>query len=218
MKRKILSIAGALIVASVTLPARSASAKVTVSIFDLRDRSLNADFEDATPDGCIITQTNIMFSESVTQTGGPPIIGPPTTLVSVVYANACTGEFISYMGGTTEQTFHFAPNLNSASLAATVPITDGAGNNATVTMNVQWVANAPAQAVKKTTITRNANTIVIDRVNFQTRAANVSGSVSTVLDVESGPTALDLSQTPEDGQLGQNVEGTRSVTFTSGRL
>jgi hypothetical protein len=212
MKRKITCIFGVLMISGSALVARPASARTTVSIFSIRDRSLIADFEDATTDNCIITQTNIIFGESVTHQGGPPIVGPPTTLVTVVYANSCTGDFISYMGGTTEQTFRIAQDLSVASLSASVPIADDSGNTATVNIDVQWVANAPVQAVKERIVNRNADTIVVDRINFQVRTANVNGTISAVL-APAGPDPLDLSLFPEDGQIGKNVESTRTVTF-----
>jgi hypothetical protein len=216
MNRKICSIFTALALAFVMIPARSANAKITVSTFRLHDHSLIADFEDATDDGCVVTQTNVRFTESVTQIGGPPIIGPPTTQIDLFYANSCTGEFVELTGGTTTQTFHIANDLSSATLVATVPITDGISDNATVNVNVKWIANAPTQKVVNTTVTHDANTITVDHINFQTRAALVQGPVSTVLNVQGGPTTLDLSRFPEDGQLGKDAEGTRTVTFLHG--
>jgi hypothetical protein len=218
MNRKIGSVFTALALAFVMIPARPANAKITVSIFRLHDHSLIADFEDASDDGCFVTQTNVRFTESVTQIGGPPIIGPPTTQIDLFYANACTLEFFELTGGTTTQTFHIANDLSSATLVATVPVTDvnGTGNNATVNVNVKWIANAPTQQVKNTTITRDANTITVDSINFQTRAALVQGPLTTVLNVQGGPTTFDLARFPEDGQLGKDAEGTRTVTFIHG--
>jgi len=213
MNRKIGSVFTALALAFVMIPARSANAKITISTFRLHDHSLIADFEDASDDGCFVTQTNVRFTESVTQIGGPPIIGPPTTQIDLFYANACTGEFFELTGGTTTQTFHIANDLSSATLVATVPITDGIGNNATVNVNVRWTANAPTQRVVNTTVTHDANTITVDHINFQTRAALVQGPLTTVLNVQGGPTTFDLARFPEDGQLGQDAEGTRTVTF-----
>jgi len=214
MKRRVRFFLAMLAVTGSVFAARAAHAKATVAIFNLRDRSLIADFQDITDDECIITQTNIIFSESVTHVGGPPIVGPPTTLVTVVYANGCTGDFISFMGGTTQQTFHIAQDLSSASLSASVPIADDAGNNATVSIDVQWAANAPAQVLSERIVNRNADTLVIDRINFQVRSANVSGSISAVLP-PAGPAPLDLSRYPEGGQIGKNVEGKRTITFKS---
>jgi hypothetical protein len=217
MKKKIASIFGLFMIAGITLPARTASAKIEVSIFKLHDRSLLANFEDASDDGCFVTQTAIRFSESVTQIGGPPIIGAPTTQVEVDYANACTGEFFTLTGGTAAQTFHIASDLGSATLVAVVPVTDGVSNNANVTLNVKWTANAPVQTAKNTSLTRDANTITFEHFDFETRSADVVGPVSAVLNVQAGPTGFDLSRFPEGGQLGKDVDGQRTVTFIHGR-
>jgi len=215
MKRKITCLFTVFVIAGSTLAARSASAKTTVSIFNLRDRSLIADFEDATNDGCIVTQTHIQFSEAVTQIAGPPIVGPPTTLVSVVYANGCVGDFIEFDGGTTEQSFRIAPDLGSATLSATVPVFDDSGNSTNVSIDISWAANAPIQAVEqKTTVSRTASSMTVERFKFQVRAADVSGTVSAVIP-QLGPPALNLSLVPEGGQVGQNVEGKRTITFMS---
>jgi hypothetical protein len=200
-------------IAGSTLTARSASAQTMVSIFNLSDHSLVGDFEDATNDNCIITQTHIQFSESVTQIAGPPIIGPPTTLVSVVYANSCTGDFIEFDGGTTTQTFQIAQDLGSAALAATVPAFDQNGNATSVSINISWAANAPVQSVQqKTVVTRTLSNMTVDRFKFQVRTADVSGTVSAVIP-QLGPPALDLSLFPEGGSIGQDAEGTRTITF-----
>jgi hypothetical protein len=216
MNRRISRACSALVAFGLFLSARSAEAKITVSTFKLHDRSLLANFEGASDDGCFVSQTSIRFTESVTQTGGPPIIGPPTTQVEVVYANNCTGEFLTLDGGTTQQTVHIATDLSSARLSATVPVTDGAGNNASVNLNVTWTANAPTQSAKNTSLTHTGNTITFERFNFQTRSADVAGTATTVLNLQAGPTGVDLARFPEGGQLGKDVDGTRTVTFLKG--
>jgi hypothetical protein len=203
----------ALLLAGILLPARPADAGAQVSIFGLRDRSLIADFEDASDDGCFVTQTHIQFSEAVIfQSGSRPTFQPPTTQVTIDYANACTGESFELTGGTLEQTVQIAGDLSTASLLATVPVTDGISNNATVSVNVTWTANAPTQQVKSTTVSHVANTITIDRVNVQARTADDVGPVSAVLDIAAGPTSFDLSRFPEGGQIGKDNEGSRTIT------
>ena len=215
MKRKITCFFSMFMMAGSTLAARSASANTTVSIFNIHDRLLIADFEDATDDNCIITQTDVRFSESVTQIAGPPIVGPPTTLVTVVYANSCTGDFIEFDGGTTTQSFHIAQDLASATLSGSAPVFDQDGNGATVSFNISWAANAPAQSVEqKTVVTRTPSNMTVDRFKFEVHPADVSGTVSAVIP-QLGPPALDLSRFPEGGSIGQNVEGTRTITFKS---
>jgi hypothetical protein len=215
MRRKITCLFTMFMIAGSSLAARSARATTTVSIFNLSDHSLIADFEDATNDNCIITQTHIQFSESVTQIAGPPIVGPPTTLVTVVYANSCTGDFIEFDGGTTTQTFQIAQDLGSATLAGTAPAFDQDGNSTSVSFNISWTANAPVQSVQqKTVVTRTSSSMTVDRFKFEVRTSDVSGTVSAVIP-QLGPPALDLSLFPEGGSIGQNVSGTRMITFKS---
>ncbi|HVR01023.1 MAG TPA: hypothetical protein VMT47_02730 [Polyangia bacterium] len=215
MKRKITCLFSMFMIAGSTLAARSVRANTTVSILNLRDGLLVADFEDATDDNCIITQTDIRFSQSVTQIAGPPIVGPPTTLVTVVYANSCTGDFIEFDGGTTTQTFQIAQDLSSATLSGTAPAFDQDGNGTSVSFNISWAANAPLQSVdQKTVVTRTSGGLTVDRFKDEFRTADVSGTVSAVIP-QLGPPALDLSRFPEGGSLGQNVLGTRTITFNS---
>jgi hypothetical protein len=214
MNRNLTRIFGLAVIAGVTLSARPAGAQVAK--FSLHDHFLIADFEDASDDGCFVTQTEIRFTESVSQSSGTTIVGPPTTQVTIVYANGCTGEFFGASGGTTQQTFHIAPDLGSATLAASVPVIDDAGASSTVTVDVSWKANAPTQKAINTTVTRGANTITVDHVDFRSRAADVSGTVAAVLFVQAGPTVFDLARFPEGGQVGKDTEGTRTVTFIDG--
>jgi hypothetical protein len=217
MRRKILGVVRLSMVAGLVLAARPASAKVEVSVFKLRDRSLIADFEDASDDGCFVTQTHILFAEAVIfQSGGPPTVQPPTTQVTLDYANACTGEFFELTGGTAQQSFQIAGDLGKATLIATVPVTDGVSNNANVSLHITWTANAPLQRVKTTNISHDANKITIDRTDVEARTADVVGPVAAVLMVAAGPTAFDLSRFPEGGQLGKDNEGSRTITFIPG--
>jgi hypothetical protein len=222
MKKRIVSVVSLVVLGGVVLFARPASAKVDVSIFSLHDRSLIADFEDASDDGCFVTQTHILFSEAVIfQSGTPPTIQSPSTQVTIDYANSCTGEFFELTGGTSTQTFQIASDLSKATLKAIVPVTDGASNNASVSLNVTWTANAPVQQVKSTNISHDANTITVDHVNVSARTADVVGPVSATLTVlndmgQEVATLFDLSRFPEGGQLGKDNEGTRTVTFIHG--
>lgn len=215
MRSKLVGALSVFVFAAVALPARPAGAKVEFSIFKLRAGSLIADFEDASDDGCFVTQTHILFSEAVIfQSGTPPTIQPPTTQVTIDYANNCSGEFFELNGGTAQQAFQIAGDLGKATLIATVPVSDDSGtNNANVSVNVTWTANAPLQRVKSTTVTHDANSITIDRTNVQARTADVVGPVSAVLMIQAGPTFFDLSRFPEGGQLGKDNEGSRTITF-----
>jgi hypothetical protein len=203
---------GVLVTLAVALPTAEAHGGVQISIFKLRDKSLNAAFETA--DSCVIATTFIRFAESVEQTGGPPIVSPPLTQLEVDYSNGCTGEFFSLTGGTTNQVVHIAGDLSSASLSAIVPVTDGLVN-ANVTLNVTWKANAPVQVAKdsSTTFDPVAHTITFEAFDFKVRTADVAGHIDAMLPLAAGPTQFNLAQFGQGGQLGKDVFGTRTVTF-----
>ena len=211
MKRWFILTSAILMAAAVTLPARTADAKVLVAKFQIRDKSLNAVFETA--DGCFVATTTLRFASSVTQSSGPPVVTPPLTQVEVAYSNGCTGEFFDLTGGTNQQFVQIAPDLSSATLSAVVPVTDGVVN-ANVTVNARFTANGALQRVRDNTVTRDGNTITIEHIDFQARSADMTGtSISTVLPLMAGPTLLNLSEAPISGQIGKDVFGTRSVTF-----
>jgi hypothetical protein len=214
MRIRVAGVLSGVVAAGILFASVPASAKVTSTSFKLRDRSLQADFEDATDDGCIVTLTHILFTEAVIfQSGSPPTVQPPTTQVTLDYANACTGESFELVGGTTQQSVQIAGDLGKASLIATVPVSDGAGNNSNVSLDVTWTANAPIQRVKSTNVSHDAQTLEVDHINVAARTADVSGSVAAVLMIQAGPTAFDLSRFPQGGQLGKDNEGSRTITF-----
>jgi hypothetical protein len=216
LTRRLLSLASALfLAATVTLPARTADAKVEVSTFTMRDKSLNAEFA-STSDGCFFAFTTLHFTSQVTQTGGPPMPAPPVLTVDVSYTT-CSGEFFDLTGGTSTPIVNIAPDLSSATLQAVVPVTDGVVN-ANVTINARFTANGDLQRFKDTNVSRADDSITIERVDVQARSADMTGSsISTVLPLEAGPTFVDLSSEPVSGQMGKDLFGTRTITFTRGR-
>jgi hypothetical protein len=213
MRRQVIGVFSLVAFAAAALPARPASAKAEISIFKLRDRSLSADFEDASDDGCFVTQTHILFTEAVIfQSGTPPTVQPPTVQVTIDYANACTGEFSEFSGGASPQQVQIAGDLGRASLTATVPVSGDPGS-AVVTLNITWTANAPLGRVKSTTVSKDANTLTVDHIDVSARSADVAGTVAAVLPTVDGPMAFDLSRFPEGGQLGKDNDGSRTITF-----
>jgi hypothetical protein len=183
----------------------------TVSHFKLRDHSLIANFEAASDDGCFVAQTFIEFAESVTQVDGTTIVGEPTTLLEVDYANACTGDVLSLTGGTTVQTVSIGGDLSSASLSAVIPVTDGT-NSATVTLNVTWTANGDVQVAKGHFRSTDGNTTTMDKFDLHERDAVVGGSITTSLPLAAGPTPIQLAAFQEGGMIGSGMDGERSVT------
>lgn len=200
-----------LVAAGVLAATAGAASAATVTHFRLSDRSLIGNWEDASDDFCFVSQTLVTFSESVTKIDGATIVGEPTTLVEVDYANACTGEFLSLTGGTTNQTVTIGGDLSSASLSAVVTVTDGV-NSADVTINATWTANGDLQIAKGHFKMTDGNTTTMDKFDEQVRPAATGGTISTVLPLAAGPTFVDLSRFPEGGTIGQNRLGDRTVT------
>lgn len=195
----------------VVVASAGAARAAEVSHFKLRDRSLIANFEDASDDGCFVSQTLIRFAESIVRQDGTVFVGPPTTQVDIEYANACTGEVLSLSGGTTTQNVAFTGDLSGASLAAVVPVTDGT-NSATVTFNITFTANGDLQRAKGQFKSSDGNTTTVERFDFQVRNADVVGSVTTTLPLAAGPTPLDLARFPEGGTIGKDLNGDRVIT------
>jgi hypothetical protein len=200
---------GALALVMTTVGATAHAADVTH--FNLRDHYLNADMANASDDGCFVAETNVRFTEAVTFFDGDKFIQPATTQVQVDYANGCTGDVLSLSGGTTTQTFQLLGDLASATLSAVVPVTDGV-NSATVTLNLTWTANGPVQDVKDHFHSKDATTITNENFNVSLRTADVTGTAMTSLPTSTGPLPLNLALFPQDGTIGKDAFGSRTVT------
>ena len=183
----------------------------TVTHFKLTDHSLIANFEAASDDGCFVAQTFLDFSESVTHIDGAVIVGEPTTLLQIDYANACTGDVLSLSGGTTVQTFSIAGDLSSATLSAVIPVTDGT-NSATVTLNVTWTANGDVQVAKGHFRSTDGNVTTMDKFDVKVRDSIVGGSIATSLPLSTGLTPIELAEFQEGGTIGSDMDGERTVT------
>lgn len=197
------------------IPARRADAKVDVSTFRLRDKSLQANF--FTSDGCYGIATYVRYAQSVIQEEGAPVATPPLTSVEVTYTNGCTGESYFLQGGTNVQQVSITGDLGSARLTAVVPVTDGV-LSANIELDVTWTANAPLQQAKDMhrSFDREARILTFERFDFKTRSADVGGVAQAELPTQDGPTFYNLAEFPQGGVLGKDVFGTRTVTFLGG--
>jgi hypothetical protein len=207
LNRNMMIRISALALAMISVGATAQAA--TVTKFKLRDRSLIANLFYA--DECNIATTSVRFAESVTQTDGVREVSPPTTTVEIDYTNGCTGESFTLTGGTAVQNVHFAADFSTATLVATVPVTDG-DTSATVTLNLRWVANAPLQEAKDKTRTRDGNVITVEKFDFKSRAADIIGTAPTTLTTDEGPLTIDLALSSQGGTIGKDMLGERTVT------
>jgi hypothetical protein len=207
LNRNMMIRISALALAMISVGATAQAA--TVTKFKLRDRSLIANLFYA--DECNIATTSVRFAESVTQTDGVRVVSPPLTTVEVDYTNGCTGETFTLTGGTNVQNVHFAGDFSTATLVATVPVTDGE-TSATVTLNLVWTANAPLQEAKDKTRTRDGNVITVEKFDFKSRSADISGTAPTTLTTDEGSLPIDLALSSQGGTIGKDVFGDRTVT------
>jgi hypothetical protein len=197
------------------LPARPAGAGVTVSVEKIKGLGMQAVFEYATDDNCIVAFTTIDFSESVTRQDGQRTVTGPLTQVTLDYSDTCTSEFFELTGSTTTQTEKTSGDLGKASLAAVVPVTDGT-LDAEITIDITWTANAPLVRDRSTTTTRDLDTITVVRDDAETRSADVAGTVAALLPVLGGPTDFDLSEFRLGGSIVRDINTTRTVTYLHG--
>ncbi|MDB4983313.1 MAG: hypothetical protein JWM82_4065 [Myxococcales bacterium] len=209
MNRNVMIRISALALAMISIGATAQAA--TVTKFKLRDRSLIANLFYA--DECNIATTSVRFAESVTQTDGVREVSPPTTTVEVDYTNGCTGESFTLTGGTAVQTVHFAGDFSTATLSAVVPLNNEDGVTvSSVTLNLVWTANAPLQEAKDKTRTRDGNVITVEKFDFKSRSADISGTAPTTLPTNDGPLSIDLALSSQGGTIGKDVLGDRTVT------
>jgi hypothetical protein len=180
-----------------------------VSKFKLSDHALIG--QTFTVDECHGVATFVRFAESVVQTDGPPVTNPPLTSIEISYVNSCTGEVLTFSGGTNTQTVSIANDLGSASLSAVVPVSSDTGT-ANVLVNLTWTANGPLQEAKDHFKTEDGNTMTHEKFDFKVRNADVGGTLTATLPTADGPVTLNLGEINEGGTIGKDVVGTRQVT------
>jgi hypothetical protein len=197
------------IVFGIAMLAAPAARAAEVSHFNLNGHSLLGSWQSA--DECTISTTFMHFSESVSQIGGPPIVSPPTVLLEVDYQNFCNGDSFSLSGGAIISDVHFYGDLDSATMNAVIPVTDG---NITVNVNLNgtWTGNAALQTARFHLRSKSGDTTVMEHANLNARTADTGGTITVVLPLSTGPSTVTLSQAGTGGQIGRDLVGDRVVT------
>lgn len=193
---------------SILATAGTAHAATTVTHQTLRGRAITANFEAA--DGCYVAETQLVFGEFVDYVDGPPITQPPTVLIQIDYANACTGDVLSLAGGTTTPTFQILGDLSSATLSATFPVTDGV-NTVNVSVDISLTANGDLQTAKGHFRASYGNETDMENFNVKLRNADDAGSITATLPLSTGPTPVELAQFGQGGTIGSDLFGDRTV-------
>ena len=196
--------------ASLAVPDGAQAAET--SHFRTSGHAMNAGFlvEDPVAD-CFFASTNVMFVESVIQTGGKPTVQPPTVVVDMTYENDCTGDFFELNGSIVNPTVSIRGDLGTGTLAASVPVTDGTVS-ATVNLNLSFTANADLQQAQFAFHSASDCTIFNERVRSEERPADASGIMTAVLPLSTGDTLVDLAPSPSTSAfIGANSFGDVTV-------
>ena len=104
----------------------------------------------------------------------------PQVVVVVGQFDVNTGTTLLFASGSTSTaTVQFGANLGSATVSATVPLTDSvSGASFDVEVNVAWTANSPLIHQNNTSVTHTKGFTSIFHSNASLRDADASGAVS----------------------------------------
>jgi hypothetical protein len=185
----------------------------TVTKFQLRGRAIIAFYEGTDTAGCVTATTSLRFLENVTKTtGSPPQVTGPEVFLDMSYQDACTGDTFFLMG-SADAAVHFTGDLDSATLQATVPVTDDStGFSTTVNVNLSFTGSGDLQVGENKFKTKNGNTIVHEKDKFTTRAATGTGTINAVLPLSSGSTSYEFAQQLDSATLDKEADGNRTIT------
>ncbi len=164
----------------VLVPAAPAQA-AEVMKFQFRGRVAQAVF--STTDGCIATDAFVYAVDGQFKEGGGKPAAQVVAGVTVAQFNQCTNELISIAGGFTELdagAFQIDRKLNTATLNTTVQVTDfETGATFMVDVNLSFVTSGSPTRMRDNFQVRTPGFKVNARYNSTSRAATVTGSVTT---------------------------------------
>ncbi len=111
----------------------SSFAHAGATVMLLSGNSVFASFQTFDASGCIETDVSVVASALVTHDPpGPAEQAAPLTTLVMVRSNLCTREFV-VLSGSAPVAPTVSSDLKSATLSATVPMTDGASFSTTMT-------------------------------------------------------------------------------------
>jgi hypothetical protein len=140
-------------------------------------------FNSFSPDGCVITYVNVIASQGFTNNPSFSLdSGNGVDLMVIQYDN-CNGVELSLATGQANNVNFTADNsLNTASLNATITVTDwDSPTQATypVTVNLTWQGIGPSGRTISSTHSLAGGWVFNTRYNGTTRSAQVAGSITS---------------------------------------
>jgi hypothetical protein len=213
MKRMTRIAGGVFLLAVMTGPG-TANAAETFH-YNLGGNAINGFMFAATDDGCVLTGTSISYGDVYNHTNGPPQ-RTHITLIELNYVDQCTGESYILDGGSDEIAAKFTGNLGRASIAGTIPVTDGTVT-ATVTLDLTYDATGDLGTIHGLVFNSNGDGVVFHQEqNLATRSAQASGTATGTFELPGGTTTIPLILDPvatfDSAQLGKVQGGTVVIT------
>ncbi len=193
-----------------TRPAHAAT--TTAGVCDLSaqhsvctDNGVDASTVFSSNDGCVFTDVGVDASQDLSQSATDPSAGTTGVLVMFYQYNTCSStEVANAEGQITGVDFQGDRQLNTATLNATVPLTDnysGQPSGITLTIALTWHGVGATTTVSEDFRYRSPNGVVITRTGATARSAITEGTVTDgTTNYASAPT---LYSTLFDGHGGQ---------------
>ena len=154
-----------------SIPQTHAASSGSTTKFRFHGLTVVAVFDSVSPDGCIDTFANVDGTQSGTSS---------EAFVSIGQFNNCTGETLLFASGATSNAeFQVSNTLASASLQATIPVSDESGNPLfDVSVNTTWTATGPIMRQNQSVHFHTKGLIDNLHLNAALRDATASGTVS----------------------------------------
>jgi hypothetical protein len=188
----------------------------TKYVFKVKHQAILASYKVVAADGCTFTEVDITAGQDISrQLPSPSTAFGPAVFAIVTRGDECTGETFFAGAGTTETLrLTIANSLNSAQLAATIPITsfeappDSPPAFEVTIPNLTFAATGPAVHTVQTRHINMQGANLVEHLDAVTSPATTTGTV-TIGDYATASTADLLN-----GEIDNYHSGTTSVSKT----
>ena len=183
----------------------------TVESFKTKANGLEAIF--AIGDFCQAAFTKVNYAAAVLKFNGEKEIQQPLIFLEIDYINNCTGDHFILTGVSSDVEGKILGDLKGATLVANVPVADETGTlNTTFSVNLSFEGDGPLAAVSDKTKSKEGNVVMKSNFTFQSRPAEVTGTIVGALPPGSNQT-VQLTQGPSfSGSIGSSRTGDITIT------
>jgi hypothetical protein len=164
--------------------------------------SAGAQFQTNTD--CVSTGANLFAFEDVTRNPPNAGSGVPTVFLGLETINFCDGTSFFASGESTDVSFSVVDPLKSATVIATVPMTDDSDPTHTfiVTVNVTWQGFGTVATQIDNSHFRTGTTIFSSHFKAESRDARATGSITDgTTEFATGPSIFTTIQKTTNGTI-----------------